>query len=348
MDLPRMRAGNQTAQFFAAYVHPDYMEQGMAVQRVLRYTDAFRLLCERYPDQIEQARTASDVRRITGEGKLAGILCLEGGHAIMDDLAVLRELHALGIRYMTLTHNNTNNWADGVLDEPRHDGLSDYGREVVREMERVGVMVDISHVSVKTFWDAMETVSKPVIASHSSCWEICQNPRNMRDDQLRAVGENGGVVHVNYEVTFVGQQRNEEETALNGQRDAEIADLDSRFEPGSPDSEKAREGDRVAVLGAGRWAGPAPLHGDSRPHRPDSRGRGHRPRGAGLRLRWLPPAHRHGRLHPSPAHHRGAGQARVLRRRHPQDPRREHPPRHGGVHRRVGYPARSHSSRRTP
>ena len=241
MDLPRMRAGNQTAQFFAAYVHPDYLEQGMAVQRVLRYTDAFRLLCERYPDQIEQARTASDVRRITGEGKLAGILCLEGGHAIMDDLAVLRELHALGIRYMTLTHNNTNNWADGVLDEPRHDGLSDYGREVVREMERVGVMVDISHVSVKTFWDAMETVTKPVIASHSSCWEICQNPRNMRDDQLRAVGKNGGVVHVNYEVTFVGQQRNVEETALNEQRDAEIADLESRFEPGSPDAEKARK-----------------------------------------------------------------------------------------------------------
>ena len=348
MDLPRMRAGNQTAQFFAAYVHPDYLEQGMAVQRVLRYTDAFRLLCERYPDQIEQARTASDVRRITGAGKLAGILCLEGGHAIMDDLAVLRELHALGIRYMTLTHNNTNNWADGVLDQPRHDGLSDYGREVVREMERVGVMVDISHVSVKTFWDAMETVTKPVIASHSSCWEICQNPRNMRDDQLRAVAKNGGVVHVNYEVTFVGQQRNVEETALNEQRDAEIADLDSRFEPGSPDAEKARKeiSSRYSAL-VDKLARPNYTEIVDHIDR-DRRGRGNRPRGARLRLRRLPPADRHGRLHPRSPDYRGAGQARVLRRGHPQDTGREHPPCHGGGDRRVGYGARSHSSRRTP
>ncbi len=241
MDLPRMRAGNQTAQFFAAYVHPSYMEQGLAVQRILRYTDAFRRLCEKHPGEIEQARTAADVRRIAESGKLAGILCLEGGHAIMDDLAVLRELHELGVRYMTLTHNNTNNWADGVLDEPRHDGLTDFGREVIREMERVGVMVDISHVAVKTFWDAMETATKPVIASHSSCWAICQNPRNMRDDQLRAVAKNGGVAHVNYEVTFIGQQRNEEEAALNERRDAELADLDSRSEPGSPDAESARK-----------------------------------------------------------------------------------------------------------
>ena len=245
MDLPRMRAGNQTAQFFAAYVHPDYMEQGLAVQRVLRYTDAFRRLCERYPGEIEQARTASDVRRITADGKLAGILCLEGGHAIMDDLAVLREFHELGVRYMTLTHNNTNNWADGVLDEPRHDGLTDFGREVVLEMERVGVMVDISHVAVKTFWDVMETVTKPVIASHSSCWAICQNPRNMRDDQLRAVAKNGGVVHVNYEVTFVGQRRNEEETAL---REAELAALDSLRGPGSPDTRRKETEARYDAL----------------------------------------------------------------------------------------------------
>ena len=233
MDLPRMRSGNQTAQFFAAYVSPEYLDEGTAVQRVLRYTDAFRRLCEQYPDQIEQAKTASDVRRITGEGRLAGILCLEGGHAIMDDLGVLREFHELGVRYMTLTHNNTNNWADGVLDDPRHDGLTDFGRTVVKEMERIGMIVDISHVAVKTFWDTIETVTKPVIASHSSCWKICQNPRNMNDDQLKAVAQNGGVVHVNYEVTFIGQKRNEEEKALNDQRDAELAEITSRFEIGS-------------------------------------------------------------------------------------------------------------------
>jgi membrane dipeptidase len=223
MDLPRMRAGHQTAQFFAAYVHPDYLEQGTAVQRVLQYTDAMNRLCQDYPNEIELARTAGDIRRIVGAGKLAGILCLEGGHAILDDLAVLREFHRLGVRYMTLTHNNSNNWGDGILDEPRHGGLTDFGRDVIREMNRVGILVDISHVAVKTFWDAMETTTKPVIASHSSSYVICQNPRNINDDQLRAVAENGGVVGVNFEVTFISQSRNVEEDRLNTQRDDELA-----------------------------------------------------------------------------------------------------------------------------
>ena len=222
MDLPRMRAGHQTAQFFAAYVHPRYLASGTAVHRVLRYTDAMRQLCDAYPSEIELARTAGDVRCIVGAGKLAGILCLEGGHAIVDDLSVLREFHQLGIRYMTLTHNNTSNWADGILDKPRHDGLTDFGRDVVREMNRLGIMVDISHVAVKTFWDAMETTISPVIASHSSSWEICQNPRNINDDQLRAVAANNGVVCVNYEVTFVSQLRNEQETPLNSKREKEF------------------------------------------------------------------------------------------------------------------------------
>ena len=222
MDLPRMREGHQTAQFFAAYVHPNYLAEGTAVQRVLKYTDAMRTLCAAYPQEIELATTAAGVRRIVASGKLAGILCLEGGHAILDDLAVLREFHHLGVRYMTLTHNNTSNWADGILDEPRHDGLTDFGREVVREMNRLGIMVDISHVAVKTFWDAMETTTKPVIASHSSAWEICQNPRNMNDDQLRAVAENNGVVCVNYEVTFVSQLRNEQELPIATERQREF------------------------------------------------------------------------------------------------------------------------------
>ena len=223
MDLPRMRTGHQTAQFFAAYVHPDYMEQGVAVQRVLQYTDALNRLCQEYPDEIELARTASDIRRIVGAGILAGILCREGGHAILDDLAVLREFHRLGVRYMTLTHNNTNNWGDGILDEPRNGGLTNFGRDVVREMNRIGILVDVSHVSVNTFWDAMETTTKPVIASHSSSYVICQNPRNMNDDQLRAVAENDGVVGVNFEVTFLSQSRNVEENRLNKQRDQELA-----------------------------------------------------------------------------------------------------------------------------
>ena len=226
MDLPRMKTGNHTAQFFAAYVHPDFVPKGMAVQRVLKYTDAFRELVKKYPDQIEQAKTASDVKRISNSGKLAGILCLEGGHAIVDDLSVLREYYELGIRYMTLTHNNSNNWADGVLDQPKHNGLTQFGKEIIEEMNSIGMMVDISHVSVKTFWDTLETVSKPVIASHSSCWAICQNPRNMNDDQLVAVSKNGGVVGINFEVTFIGQQRNIEESELNQQRSEELRDLE--------------------------------------------------------------------------------------------------------------------------
>ena len=239
MDLPRMRAGNLTAQFFAAYINPKYLEDGTAIKRVLRYIDAMKVLCEKYPDEIELAGSAKDIRRIVDAGKLAGVLCLEGGHAIEDDLAVLRQFYELGIRYMTLTHNNGNNWADGVLDEPRHDGLTDFGRDVVREMNRIGMMVDISHVSVKTFWDAMETTSKPVIASHSSSWTICQNPRNMRDDQIKAVGENGGVVCVNYEVTFVSNAYNQATVDLGQKISSELYEV--------PISSKTRD-DTIAEL----------------------------------------------------------------------------------------------------
>ncbi len=225
MDLPRMKAGNVTAQFFAAYIDPKYLEDGSAVKRVLRYVDAMKALCEKHPREIELAHTAEDVHRAVSSGKLAGILCLEGGHAIEDDLAVLRQFHELGIRYMTLTHNNTNNWADGVLDESRHNGLTDFGKDVVREMDRIGMMVDISHVSVKTFWDVMETTSKPVIASHSSAWEISQNPRNMRDDQIKAVGENGGVVCVNYEVTFISNAYNQATVDLGEKISSELYEV---------------------------------------------------------------------------------------------------------------------------
>ena len=171
----------------------------------LDYMDSFHTLMQNYPEQIEQAMTADDVRRITDAGKLAGILCIEGGHSIDDDLSILRMYHRLGARYMTLTWNNTNNWADGVLDEPRHEGLNHFGKGVVREMNRLGMLVDISHVAPATFWDAIATTTKPVIASHSSAKAICAAPRNLEDDQIRAVADNGGVIGVNYEITFVGE-----------------------------------------------------------------------------------------------------------------------------------------------
>ena len=205
MDLPRMREGNQNVQFFACFASPSWIEKKKVVQVTLDYMDSFHTLMRDYPDQIEQATTADDVRRITDAGKLAGILCVEGGHSIDDDLSILRMYHRLGARYMTLTWNNTNNWADGVLDEPRHGGLNHFGKEVVREMNRLGMLVDISHVAPATFWDAIATTTKPVIASHSSAKSICAAPRNLEDDQIKAVADNGGVIGVNYEITFVGE-----------------------------------------------------------------------------------------------------------------------------------------------
>ena len=230
MDLPRMKEGNQNVQFFACFASPSWIEKKKVVQVTLDYMDSFHTLMQNYPEQIEQATTADDVRRITDAGKLAGILCIEGGHSIDDDLSILRMYHRLGARYMTLTWNNTNNWADGVLDEPRHEGLNHFGREVVREMNRLGMLVDISHVAPATFWDAIATTTKPVIASHSSAKAICAAPRNLEDDQIRAVADNGGVIGVNYEITFVGEAyRTAKDTV-----DEEKADESKRAEKDHP------------------------------------------------------------------------------------------------------------------
>lgn len=205
MDLPRMEEGNQNVQFFACFASPGWIAKKRVVQVTLNYMDSFHTLMSNYSERIEQATTAEDVRRIRDAGKLAGILCIEGGHSIDDDLSILRMYHRLGARYMTLTWNNSNNWADGVLDEPRHGGLNHFGKQVVREMNRLGMLVDISHVAPSTFWDAIETTTKPVIASHSSVKAICAAPRNLEDIQIEAIANNGGVVGVNYEVTFVSE-----------------------------------------------------------------------------------------------------------------------------------------------
>ncbi len=203
VTLPKMRRGGLTAQFFAAWSNPSRYSQRIAIHRTLRFIDALRQTCDRNGDQIEIARTAADIRRLKAEDKLAAVVCIEGGQSIDDDLAVLRVYHDLGARYMTLTHNNTNNWADGILDDPRHDGLSDFGRDVVREMNRIGMIVDISHAAVKTFWDTVETTEKPIMASHSNASSLCDHPRNMNDDQLRAVGEGNGVVCATFVPQFV-------------------------------------------------------------------------------------------------------------------------------------------------
>ena len=254
MDLPRMREGNQNVQFFACFAAPSWIEKKKVVQVTLDYMDSFHTLMRNYPDQIEQATTADDVRRITDAGKLVGILCIEGGHSIDDDLSILRMYHRLGARYMTLTWNNTNNWGDGVLDEPRHGGLNHFGKEVVREMNRLGMLVDISHVAPATFWDAIATTTKPVIASHSSAKSICAAPRNLEDDQIKAVADNGGVIGVNYEITFVGEAYRVAKSRLDDEKTEAIKRAEKDHPADSDDLKSAlreidgRHDEQVACL----------------------------------------------------------------------------------------------------
>jgi membrane dipeptidase len=229
MDLARMKEGNQNVQFFACFASPKWIAEKKVVQVTLDYMDSFHSLMQNYPDQIAQATTAADVRRITDAGKLAGILCVEGGHSIDDNLSILRMYHRLGVRYMTLTWNNTNNWADGVMDEPKHGGLNHFGKDVVREMNRLGMLVDISHVAPATFWDAIETSTKPVIASHSSAKAICESPRNMDDDQIKAMSDNGGVIGVNYEITFVGEEYRVSKNTLDAEKAEEVKKAQKDF-----------------------------------------------------------------------------------------------------------------------
>ncbi len=194
MDLPLMKEGNLTATFFACCVGFHHVAEGTAIRRCIDMIDGVKEICRTYPDEIEVAMSAADVRRLAEVGKLAAIIAIEGGHAIGDDLRVLRQYFDLGVRYMSLTHFNTHNWADSATDAARHDGLSAFGREVVGEMNRLGMMVDVSHASDKVFWDVIEMAEKPVMASHSSMRALVDHPRNMTDDMLRAVAANGGVV----------------------------------------------------------------------------------------------------------------------------------------------------------
>ena len=284
MDIPRMQEGGIDGQFFAGWLNPHQYELNFGIQRLLRYFDAMHTTFKAHADRITQARTATDVRDAKSQGKIAGIPCIEGGHAIQDDLAALRMFHELGVRYMTLTWNNTNNWADGILDEPRHDGLNDLGREIVREMNRLGIIVDISHVSVKTFWDAMEVTSKPVMASHSSALAICKHPRNMNDDQLRAVAANNGVVSVNFAPAFVSESHRLAAEELGGAPQGRCSRARGRLERERRGTAARTQQPTETASRASRFGvGAATLHRGHRPHRPHGQRDGRRPRGTGIR-----------------------------------------------------------------
>ena len=205
IDIPRMREGGLDALFFSIWV-PSDVTGPPAVKRSLDLIDAVREAVRTHPNDLVLATTAADIRRAAAEHKIAALMGMEGGHMIDDDLRLLRDYAALGVRYLTLTHFKNNNWADSSTDKPAHNGLTPFGKDVVRELNRLGVMVDISHVADKTFYDALEVTKAPVIASHSSCRAISGSPRNMTDDMLRAVAKNGGVVMINYEVSFLSEE----------------------------------------------------------------------------------------------------------------------------------------------
>jgi membrane dipeptidase len=242
-NIERMKKGGLTAEFFSLYIKPWYVSHGGAARRTLDMIDSVYRAVERHPNELMFATTSSDIRRAKAQNKVACLMGIEGGHAIENSLPTLREFYRLGVRYMTLTWNNTNDWADARGDK-KHNGLTDFGKEVVHEMNRLGMLVDISHVSDKTMSDALEVSKAPVIASHSSARALSNVLRNIPDDLLRRIAKNGGVVHINFYSLFIDEktvapQANERGQRLKSQQEA----LTAKY---SDDPERlAEEGDKL-------------------------------------------------------------------------------------------------------
>jgi membrane dipeptidase len=205
IDVPRMREGGLDGLFFSIWV-PSEVTGAPAVKRAMDLIDAVHAAAKAHPNDLMLATTAAEVRKAVAEHKIAALMGMEGGHMINDDLATLRKYAGLGVRYLTLTHFGNNNWADSSTDKPAHNGLTPFGKDVVRELNKLGMMVDISHVSDKTFYDALAVTTAPVIASHSSCRAIANHPRNMTDDMIRALAKNGGVMMINYHAAFLSEE----------------------------------------------------------------------------------------------------------------------------------------------
>ncbi|MGD0427974.1 MAG: dipeptidase [Candidatus Acidiferrales bacterium] len=205
VDIPRMREGGLSAIFFSIWI-PGTVTGPTAVQRALDQIGAVRETVARHPNDLVLCTTAEEIRHAKAAGKIAVLMGVEGGHMINNSLANLDKFFALGVRYMTLTHTVNTDWADASTDKAAHNGLTDFGKQVVREMNRLGMMVDISHVADKTFYDVLAVSKAPVIASHSSCRALCNAPRNMTDDMIKALAAKGGVIQINYHIGFLSQQ----------------------------------------------------------------------------------------------------------------------------------------------
>jgi membrane dipeptidase len=215
IDIPRMREGGMNAIFFSIWIDGRIMGPP-AVQKALDQIDAVHENVRRNSKDMAFCRTADDVRRAHAQGKIAALMGVEGGHMIGNDIRVVRIFGDLGVRYITLSHFYNDEWADSSTDKPAHNGLTDYGKEIVREMNRQGIMVDISHVSDKTFYDALEISKGPLIASHSSCRALCNHVRDMSDDMIKALAAKGGVIQINYEMSFIDQAYKDASDKLSG------------------------------------------------------------------------------------------------------------------------------------
>jgi len=242
IDIPRMKEGGLGAIFFSIWI-PSKITGPEAVDRAMAQIDAVREQVRKHPKDMTLATTAAEVRGARKQGKIAALMGVEGGHMINANLGVLRSYAALGVRYMTLTHSGNDEWADSSTDKAVHNGLTDFGKDVVREMNRLGVIVDISHVSDKTFYDALEVSKAPLFASHSSCRAICDAARNMTDQMIKDLAAKGGVVQINYHVGFLSQEFRDAEKADPEINKAISAEVTKRC--GENEGCQLIEGDRI-------------------------------------------------------------------------------------------------------
>ncbi|MEP6980888.1 MAG: dipeptidase [Nakamurella sp.] len=255
-DIPRLRAGGVGAQFWSVYV-PSTMPGSSAVTATLEQIDCVRNLVATYPETFAMARTATEVRHIMAQGRIASLLGAEGGHSIDNSLGTLRVLRALGVAYMTLTHNDNTPWADSATDVPQSNGLNDFGREVVRAMNRIGMLVDISHVAPATMRDALTTSSAPLIFSHSSCRALCDHVRDAPDDVLAGLTTNGGVIMVTFVPQFVSQQCADHDRAERAEHQRLGLTPDTVYTPTTP-AVAAADASAVAELAHWRAENPPP------------------------------------------------------------------------------------------
>jgi membrane dipeptidase len=257
VDFKKAKAGNLGAEFFSIWVEPKQWK-GQYAHRTLALIDAVYQQAAQHPDQMMMAFTPAGIRLAHQQHKLAALMGIEGGHSIENDLGLLRDYYHLGVRYMTLTWSNSNEWADssGDLDDPNvqhHNGLTEFGKDVVYEMNRLGMIVDISHVSDKTFYNTLLASRAPVIASHSSARALTNHPRNLTDDMLRAVARNGGVVMVNFYSAFVDENFRQQYDAMKKEREAALKEVEEKYKDADPVT-RYRENDKASK----EWAAKVP------------------------------------------------------------------------------------------